>query len=289
MSGEESRRFRRWIGEEYFSRFLEHFRFLLRRVIAERGEYDVRLRQDAFNLYYKGNSLARVDVSRVPYRVTLHKAFAGDLFDPKQYGPVKQTGTYRVYRVAPGGPLHSFFGKTRLQRLAAAIKRRNYSEETTFEQMLISDNLRSTDIVFIDRQVQGGSLGRSRIDLLGLTPAAPGSHVFRLLIVEAKLGNNPELESEVGEQLQRYMRRMSQHLPTFVRCYEKQYEQFRAMGFLDHLPYQHVEIEGPVKGCVVVGGYSGLAAEAIESLRTRYPDLPVIEFHHRWPPKRASA
>jgi len=288
MSGEKPGRFQRWIDEEYFPRFLKHFAFLLRRVTAEHGEYDVRLRRDAFNLYYKGNSLAQVDVRRVPYRVTIHKDFAGDLFGPREYGPVKRTGSYLVFHVAPGNSLRSFFRKTRLQRLAAAIKRRNYSEETTFEQMLITDNLRSTDIVFIDRQVQGGTLGRSRIDLLGLTPAASESPVFRFLIVEAKLGNNPELESKVGKQLAEYIRRMSRDFRTFARCYEKQYEQFRAMGFLDHLPHEQIEIERPVRGCVVVGGYSGLAADALETLRTRYPDLPVIEFHHRWPSQGAS-
>ncbi len=288
MSSGKPKRFRRWIRDDYFPRFLHDFGFLLRRVADERGEYDIRLRRDYFNLYYKGNSLARVDVGHVPYRIKIHRDFAGNLFDPLGPYQLKQDGKYQIYHVPPGKSLRSFFSKGRLMRLAAAIKRRNYSEETTFEQMLITDNLRSTDIIFIDRQVEGGNLGRSKIDLLALTPVEAGSNVFRFLIVEVKLGNNPELSGKVGKQLQRYIRGMSQDLQTFARCYEKQYEQFRAMGFLEHLQHQRIEIEGPVRGCVVVGGYSGLAAEAVETLRSHYPGLPIIEFHHRWPPEGMS-
>jgi len=288
MSSGKPKRFRRWIREEYFREFLDQFGFLLRRVAAERGEYDIRLRRDYFNLYYKGNSLARVDVGHLPYRIKIHRDFAGQLFDPKEFGPIKQAVSYQIYHVPPGNRLRSFFSKGRLKRLAAAIKRRNYSEETTFEQMLITDNLRSADIIFIDRQVEGGKLGRSKIDLLALTPVEAGSNVFRFLIVEVKLGNNPELSGKVGKQLQRYIGHMSQDLQTFARCYEKQYEQFRTMGFLEHLQHLRIKIEGPVTGCVVVGGYSGLAAEAIGVLKSRYPNIRVGEFHHRWPPEGMS-
>ncbi len=74
--------------------------------------------------------------------------------------------------------------------------------------------------------------------------------------MEANLGNNPELEDKVGEQLAEYVRRMTRDLPTFARCYEKQYEPFRAMGFPDHLPHGQIEIQRPVRGCVAVGGRS---------------------------------
>ena len=288
MSNGKPKQFRRWIRDDYFHRFLNHFGFLLRRVADERGEYDIRLRRDYFNLYYKGNSLARVDVGRVPYRIKIHRNFAGNLFDPLGAYQLKQDGKYQIYHVPPGKSLGSFFSKGRLMRLAAAIKRRNYSEETTFEQMLITDNLRSTDIIFIDRQVEGGNLGRSKIDLLALTPVEAGANVFRFLIVEVKLGNNPELSDNVGTQLHRYIRCMSQDLQTFARCYEKQYEQVRAMGFLEHLQHQRIKIEGPVTGCVVVSGYSGLAAKAIGVLKFRYPNIRVGEFHHRWPPEGMS-
>ena len=259
--------FERYIRDDYFKRFLTDFRFLFERAIAEHGEYDIRLRKDYFNVYYQGNSLAMVEVKRDPYKIKIHSKFADGVFDPKRFAS-RSEGDSLTYRIS-AGRLASFFSKTNVKKLARAIALRNYSEEITFEQMLITDNISSKEIVFIDRQVTGGGLGRKTLDLLALVPIGPNSDSYQFLVVEVKLGNNSELSGDVGDQLLRYLACIEEDFDSFAFSYKKQYEQFREMGFMRHLEHDKIRIERPMMGCVAVGGYSGIARISIDCLPTQ--------------------
>ena len=62
-----SKTLKRWIDDEHFDAVRNDFAFLCTRVRQECGELDLRLRDNYFNLYYKGNSLAKVHVDKHPY------------------------------------------------------------------------------------------------------------------------------------------------------------------------------------------------------------------------------
>jgi len=52
------------------------------------------------------------------------------------------------------------------------------------EQMLITDSPPTPEFVIIDRQVTGGALGRSRLDLLALRRVSPEGFEYRLVVLE---------------------------------------------------------------------------------------------------------
>ena len=59
----------------------EELRALACRVNDTHGELDFRLRDNYFNLYYKGNSMAKVTVMGSGYRVAVHRKFSDEADD----------------------------------------------------------------------------------------------------------------------------------------------------------------------------------------------------------------
>lgn len=264
----------RSIDDEYLERFLKDYEFLFKRIRSENGELDLRLRNNYFNLYYKGNSLAKVRVEKVPYQITVHGKFAheglGKITNAKAKNP------YQTYSVSPDR-LRSFFSKANIRKLSAAIKSIHYSEELTLEQMLITDNLEREDFFIIDRQVQGGALGGGRIDLLALRQVPGQETDYQFLIIEIKLGNNPELYDKVGVQLKGYREAFEANFNEFKKCYERTYIQMKQTGVFSFPAVGTIDIVRPVSACVVVFGYSGMADNALKSLLRKYPDLLVTQ------------
>jgi len=253
---------KRYISEGYFDRVKKDFAFLVKRIHKERGEYDLRLRHNSMNLYYKGNSMAKIGVTRGDYDVKIHEKFT-DLADTRD--PRKLTG-YKTEHLS-SSQLRSFFSKRELDKRAARIKKTNWGEEVSFEQMLITDNPPTKKFMIIDRQVTGGALDRHRLDLLALKRKRGAKNIYSPVILEVKLGNNPELAGAVLEQLCDYIERMERDLTNIARCYETSYSQMNALGLLEDGMPKAIEIAGPVEGMIVVGGYSGIANNAIKSLR----------------------
>ena len=276
----------RSISDQYFERFLKDFAFLSERIRAENGELDLRLRNNYFNLYYKGNSLAKVRIKKVPYQITVHGKFAH-----KGLGKIVDANAgsdYRTYSVSPD-QLRSFFSKRNIQKLSAAIKVIHYSEELSLEQMLITDNLEREDFFVIDRQVQGGALGRSRIDLLALRQVPGQRNRYQFLIIEIKLGNNVDLYDKVGIQLDGYKKTFETYFNEFKVCYERTYRQIKQTGVFSVPTAGTIDIVRPVTACVVVFGYSGMADNALKSLRGKYPELFVNQLRLRMPSPRNEA
>ena len=283
---------RRSISDKHLARVADDFAFLIERIEREHGELDLRLRDNYFNLYYKGNSLAKVRVDKHPYLIEIHGVFAEPdkapcaavgtkpVFDTDRFGAPTHRNGYCTYTIS-SDLLRAFLSKSHLNRLYSEIRKRNYGEEIAFEQMLITDNLERDDFIIIDRQVQGGSLGRERLDLLALRRANAGSAEFTFVILEVKLGNNAELRGDVAEQLRGYVKVLSDGFDEFKSCYEATYAQMKALGLLAHVKHQAIDIVKPVEGMIVVGGYSGLAKAAIKQLREAYPDLSIKLLSHR--------
>ena len=139
--------------------------------------------------------------------------------------------------------------------------------------MLIGDNQDREDLILIDRQVTDRAMHGKRIDLLALQQVE--ANVYRFLVIEVKMGKNPELQEQVADQLQGYIDHLTQHWPAYQRCYETQYAQKRAFGLLRNPPWERIRIVPGVNGLVVVGGYSGLAERQIAALSARFPEVRV--------------
>jgi hypothetical protein len=256
----------RSIGDDRFQSMVADTAFLVDRIRRERGELDLRLRDNYFNLYYKGNSMAKVAV--LPpgrgYEISVHRKFTGaadEGLDPNSLPDYVKT-------VATPTELRSALSKTVLDQIARRIKRINWGEEVTFEQMLITDNPPTPEFMIIDRQITGGALGRSRLDLLALRRVGKGDAEYQLVILEVKLGNNRELEGDVlTQQLRGYIGKLTDDFAGFSRCYEKTYRQMRVMGLMRKEMPSEIRIVGPVEGVIVVGGYSGMTNDALRKLR----------------------
>jgi hypothetical protein len=263
----------RSLDDETLKRVKGDFGFLVARIAKEEGELDLRLRNNYFNLYYKGNSLARVEVARTPYRIEINKAFAVGSIDDNRFGLPEMSGDYCAYSVE-AKKLPAFLSKAVITKLYSKIKDCAFSEELVFEQLLMADNRNRKDFIVIDRQVQGGALGRNRVDLLGLRHTGDANE-YNFVIIEAKMGNNPELRREVADQLQHYVQIMNEHFGDFQRCYQRTYLQMKQLGLLDTPSFDEISIVAPVKGVVVVAGYPGLARKATQELNQGYQDLSI--------------
>ena len=247
------------------------------------GEYSLQPREDYFNIYYQGNSLAKVIPNKHgTYSARIHKEFL-QLDEPdkilkklKQYSSINETSPnakgkrkYVIFRIHPG-KLYHFFQSNHLKALSSNIRAVHSGEEITFEQVLITDNPPSEKLIIIDRQVADHK-NKAQMDLLALERASVDKP-FHFVVIEVKLGKNTELHEKVGEQLNGYVKHIKKHMKDYIACYKENYRQKKQLGLFD--PFDHclpdeIEIntdEKTVEGLIVVGGYSGLAKKALTNL-----------------------
>ena len=241
------------------------------------GEYSLQLREDYFNIYYQGNSLAVVrPLKNGTYEASIHRRFAeGDTLrklerysinKPSQSAGPK--GNYVKFSIA-SADIPRFFRDSNINSLSSRIRAVHNGEEITSEQMLITDNPPSEKFIIIDRQV-ADHVNRAQIDLLALLRGSTDK--FHFQVIELKLGRNPELYEKVGWQLNKYVNHIRKYIGDYACCYEKNYRQKKELGlFPAELPTT-IEIdrnENTVEGLVVACGYSGLAHKAVQHLRQK--------------------
>lgn len=247
---------------------------LVRLINRSGGEYNLQLRENYFNIYYRGNSLAKVILNKNgTYSAEIHKEFL-QLNRPdrileklEQYGNknIRKNSDYICFSGIERGDFHRFFQADHLKRLSGRIRKRGYGEEITFEQVLITDNPPSKNFIIIDRQVADHK-NKAQMDLLALKRASV-NEPFHFLIIEVKLGRNPELSEKVGEQLNKYIKHVRKYIKDYVDCYKENYRQKKELGlFGSDLP-NDIEIDkNTVEGLIIAGGYSGLADKALPDL-----------------------
>jgi hypothetical protein len=263
-------------------------RFLIDSIKANHGELLLDIRTGYFNIYYRGNSLAKISFRpEGRYEITIHRKFFDGtkarldqhFVDSYIRRPKDGINDYYVLNL-PAKLLRPFFQREYLRDFMSAIKRCGYGEEITFEQQVITDNLGREDIedlIIIDRQIADSRMPHRRIDLLALQRLTGNKYKF--LVIEVKMGRNKELSGKVAEQLQEYINHIEAYFADFKKCYEMQYWQKKRLGLIEGLTYDNVEILPGVDGCVLVIGYSGLAKEKIRELKLKYPDIRVEEMH----------
>ena len=265
---------KRYLSKTSIDRLKKDFNFLISTVNNSCGELDLRLRGDYFNLYYKGNSLAKVGFKKHSYEISINKKFTAGVFNnDSRFQDFSENKYYTIFKINEPKNLKAFFQKKYLNKLCRNIKEVNYGEEIVFEQMLITDNSNRSDLIIIDRQITETSLKRKRLDLLALRKIEGEKYGF--LVIEVKLGNNKELKGEVVKQLQGYVNHIKRKeiFDNWKESYEKVYFQMRELGLIGG-PVS-LKIIKNIKGIILVGQYSGLAKENIERLRKKHPGLEI--------------
>ena len=263
---------KRYFNAQNFKRLCLDFEFMIKKIKDYKGELDLRLRDNYFNLYYKGNSLAKIAFRKKHYEILIHKKFVG-VSESEKNGVFRTEKRFRV-----NSPLKSeyclircnaellpaVFQNKYLNKMSCNIKKVNYSEEITFEQMLITDNSDRNDLFVIDRQVTETGMD-GKLDLLALRQIKDNNFCFE--VVEVKLGNNKELAYDAGEQLTRYIEHIESNIKSWANSYKEMYKQMKKLGLFEQCPWDAIEIASEVKGIIVVGGYSGIAKVSITNLR----------------------
>jgi hypothetical protein len=281
---------RRFLQEHELTRLDTEARFLVDKVLASKGELFLALRRDYgrdfgyVNIYSRGNSLAKISFhKRGGYGVEISCEFFGP--DPKtraerlaKFLPElrrhNEGGNRYLWTVEPK-QLHSLLQSVNVNMLMHGIRHRDFTEELWFEQTLIADNLGREDFIIIDRQVDEPNDDRGRLDLLALERVEGSS--YRFVPLEVKLGNNVELAHDVRDQVNRYVERIEERFDDYRSCYEPVYEQQRSLGLIAAGP-KRVHLVRGTKGMVIVGGYAGLAREAIAELHEHAPEIQVKQF-----------
>lgn len=270
---------KRYLDDDNLNRLVNDFQFLPKLINSFKGELEFSLRDKYFNLYFRGNSAARVKfIPNKQYRIEFHNKFFPTSIKEDERFLIKSSGKNQVIETT-NEFLHPLLQKSRLAEIYSKIKKENYSEELIFEQMIISDNLNREDFFLIDRQVTDTQLNRKRIDLLALKQVQ--DEKYQLLVLEVKMGRNPELKDKVANQLKTYVDHVNKFFLPYKSCYEKQYNQKKLMGLFNNPKWENIEIQPGVLGMIVVGGYSGIAKEQIKILKTNYPKLEVQLFDYK--------
>ncbi|MFC1936459.1 hypothetical protein ACFLYP_02195 [Chloroflexota bacterium] len=271
----------RVLSEENLGNFIKDFKNLIKIVNNSQGELDLSIRDNYLNVYYKGNSLARIRFTKSGvYRIEIHKKFfEGTKADSTEFYKVrKESGDYYILTLDERKSPLRFLQKAHIDQFCGRIKQVNYGEEIVFEQALITDNLGREDLIIIDRQITDTKLRGKRLDLLALKQIKSGEREYHFLVLEVKLGNNPELKQDVANQLKGYLNHIKYYIGDYQQCYQTQFVQKKAMGVLKNVSYETITIADQVKGMVIVGGYSKIAQKSIKELKILFPDIQIKQF-----------
>jgi hypothetical protein len=288
----------RYLDDEVLERAGRELLSLVRLINNSYGEYNLQLRKNYFNIYYQGNSLAKVIPNKNgTYSASIHKKFAqGDTLKKlERYSVNKPSQSARSkcknvsFSIRPQN-LHQFFRRSNINSLSSRIRAVHNGEEITFEQVLITDNPSSDKLIIIDRQV-ADHVNRAQIDLLTLKRDSVDKP-FHFLVIEEKLGRDSDLKGKVCIQLNSFIDRVKKYIGDYADCYEKNYRQKKQLGlfdpFDDRLPGK-IEIdrnENTVEGLIVVGGYSQLAEKVLREnlcpkIKRNWPHIKVQRMRNK--------
>jgi len=260
---------KRYFSEDIFKKIKYDFTFLIKLILQSGFEYDLQIRDNYFNLYYKGNSIGKISFSPKTslYKITIHYKFI-DQKIKERFKP--QEGNYLTF-ILPSKQLHPLFSHQNLISMAHRVKKTYFQEEIIFEQMIMTDNVNREDFIIIDRQIIDKT-AKTKMDLLAIVRKDKTDYQF--CVIEVKLGNNPELKGEVIHQLKGYTDRIKQNFEAYRDCYEINFRQKQELGLFDK--NLRVKITSGVLGVVVILGYSGLAEKSIQKMKEKEPSIRIL-------------
>jgi len=273
---------KRYLSEEFLESFLVDFKNLIKIVVNSYGELDLAIRDNSLNLYYKGNSLAQISPRKNHrYEISIHrKFFVGTIADNEEfYDERKESGYYIRLIVSQNKPARRLLQKSHVNQFCSRVNAVNYGEEIVFEQALITDNMDRKDWIIIDRQISDSVLRGKRLDLLALKQVK--RNIYQFIVLEVKLGKNPELKEKVADQLYGYVQHIQKHIRDYQNCYQLNYAQKKELGLLDAVPFETITINDQVEGVVVVSGYSKMAEKSILELKEKHPDIVVKSYSYQ--------
>jgi hypothetical protein len=261
--------------EDVLGRIKADFDFLIKRILESEFEYDLQLRHNSFNLYYKGKSLGKVSYSRKydRYGISIHNKYVDDIIR-KRFKYRKQRKDYLNFELQKK-ELYPFYRLRNLKIMSNNVRKIFFQEEVTFEQMIMTDNVDREDFIIIDRQIVEAGM---RMDLLALEKKEGADYQF--CVIEVKLGNNREPGKRIINQIEGYVALIEKHFKECKEGYEKNFKQKKELGLFDKNQYVRnldVNIVSGVSRALVIGGYSGLAKIMIKELKKIDPSIRICQ------------
>src|SRR3972149_11352243 len=117
---------RRYFSKDSFKSIKNDLKFLIGIIIKSGFEYDLQIRDDYFNLYYRGNSLAKVTPPKPDhnsYEISIHEKFfsgTGAEKDKRWRLTSERKGDYISLNLS-GDLLHPFFQIKHLKEFGSKI------------------------------------------------------------------------------------------------------------------------------------------------------------------------
>lgn len=284
------KKFQRHFSAGVFRQVQTDLQRLIQAVRDPALELDFQIRpDDAFNVYYRGNSLAHVKTCGRGYVAKIAKAFiaASDGVPEKLFRPWKpelRNGYYQIALVR--AELNRFFARDMLNKLRTKIKDRGYSDEALIEQTILAANLRSSQLTILDRQVQLPGV-RRKLDALGLIRKETS---LRLCAIEIKRHNDgrndPSSNQNVLNQTARYVQICTDRMAELLVSYQENVKQKSSLGLPPAFePVWDCIDRNTVDGVVVLVG-AGPEAEIVSKLKKardgdpKFSRLTILPLSH---------
>jgi len=103
-----------------------------------------------------------------------------------------------------------------------------------------------------------------KMDILALKQIKDNHYNF--LIIEIKLGKNPELTEKVINQINTYEEDLFENFEVYKKCYEENYKQKKLLGLFNGDFPNEIIIENKMESILVVGNYPNIAKNNLKAL-----------------------
>jgi hypothetical protein len=269
---------KRYLSEENLKRIMKEKRFLIKNIISSEGELQLCLRENYFNIYYRGNSLAKVEFQpEDKYTVGIHNKFVPEIIlNDSDFSNSFRTSTNRdneeIYNFnIEEYQLRKILKKDYIENIKSKIRYLNFKEELEFQHNIIASNILNEKYCLIDIQVTDNSFNKKRIDMIALRNIKENE--YGIVVCEVKLGNNEELSNEVYNQVKGYSKHVRKNFNYYKKTYEKQYFQLKQLGLIPAHKNDEIAIKEDLEEMIIVGRYLVSAKKQIGELVKNHPDI----------------
>ncbi len=201
--------------------------------VLDERELFVAVRENYLNVYWRGQSLFRVDLGASGLRATTHEKY---LLDPALDGQVSLVGQeFDVSELRKRGFISQYQGRETLKKMKTAAGLYSGLEKTGCHEIILA-NPQVIDCEIAFPTDDGPGKGAPRVDLLSLEP--DGGLVFW----EAKDFTNRDLRARdeedlpVCEQIAGYRQYLLQHHEAIEESYKQVVENLVAIDKMRHEP-----------------------------------------------------